>query len=191
MTHIIKRYTNRKMYDSTTSKYVTLEDIARLLKENEELQVIDNETGDDITTITLIQIILEQERGKKEMLPVPILLRELIRKGEGSVMEFVKRSVLLGTGAIAITKEKADGIAAELVKTARITKEQGKELVKSLMESAEEETKELDRKIDAAVQKIVKRKGSPTKEEFKKLNQKIENLSKQIEKLFARKQTLE
>jgi len=185
MEHIIKRYSNRKMYDSSTSKYVTLEDIAHLVRENEEIQVIDNETGDDITTITLSQIILEQERGKKELLPVPVLLREIIRKGEKSVMEFVKRSVLMGVGAIAITKEKAEEIADELVKNAKITKKQGRELVKDLMEKAEKEKKALNSKIEGTIQKVMKRMNTPTKEEFRKLNQKVENLTKQIENLLV------
>jgi polyhydroxyalkanoate synthesis repressor PhaR len=175
------------MYDSATSEYVTLEDIARLIRENEEVQVIDNETEDDITTITLGQIILEQERGKKELLPVPVLLRELIRKGESSIMEFVKRSVLAGMGAIAITKEKAEEIANELVKSSKISREQGKDLVKSLMEKAEEEKEALDGKIESAIQRVVKRMDIPTKEEFRELNQRIENLSKQIEKLIEGK----
>jgi polyhydroxyalkanoate synthesis repressor PhaR len=173
------------MYDSSTSKYVTLEDIAHLIRENEEVQVIDNENGDDISTIILSQIILEQERGKKELLPVPVLLKELIRRSEGNVMEFVKRSVLVGVGAIAITKEKAEEIANELVKNAKISKKQGKELVKDLMEKAEKEKESLNNKIEGTIQKVMKRMNTPTKEEFRKLNQKIENITKQIDKLLV------
>ena len=187
MTHVIKRYSNRKMYDSSTSKYVILEDIARLIRENEEVLVIDNETGDDITTITLGQIILEQERGKRDLLPVPVLLREIIRKGEESVMEFVKRSVLAGMGAVGVTREKAEEIAGELVKSAKISKEQGKELVKSLMEKVEEEREALDRKFEAAIQRVMKKAHIPTKEEFLELNQKIEDLNRQMGTLLERK----
>ena len=100
-------------------------------------------------------------------------------------MEFVKRSVLVGVGAIAITKEKAEEIANELVKNAKISKKQGKELVKDLMEKAEKEKESLNSKIEGTIQKVMKRMNTPTKEEFRKLNQKVENITKQIDKLLV------
>lgn len=66
----IKRYPNRKLYDTSTSKYITLEEIANLLKTNEELRVIDSKTGEDITSITLAQVLAEQEKRRAKDIPI-------------------------------------------------------------------------------------------------------------------------
>ena len=65
----VKRYSNRKLYDTTARKYVTLDDIAKLVKDGEDVKVIDNVTGDDLTNITLSQILHEKERKHKDSLP--------------------------------------------------------------------------------------------------------------------------
>jgi polyhydroxyalkanoate synthesis repressor PhaR len=80
---IIKRYTNRKLYDKQESRYVTLEEIARLVRRGEDLKVVDNETDEDLTAVTLAQIILEEEKRKTHLLSVPFL-RKLIRSGEAT-----------------------------------------------------------------------------------------------------------
>ena len=83
---VIKRYTNRKLYDTDQSRYVTLDDIARLIRENEEVRVIDNETQDDLTAVTFAQIILEEEKRKTNLVSVPFL-RKLIHSGEADVQD--------------------------------------------------------------------------------------------------------
>jgi polyhydroxyalkanoate synthesis repressor PhaR len=84
---VIKRYTNRKLYDKQESRYVTLEEIARLVREGEDVAVIDNETEEDLTAVTFAQIILEEEKRKTNIISVPFL-RKLIRSGEARVQDF-------------------------------------------------------------------------------------------------------
>lgn len=60
--HIIKKYANRKLYDTRTSSYVTLEGIAELVREGHEIKVVDRETGQDLTQVTLSQIVLSEEK---------------------------------------------------------------------------------------------------------------------------------
>ena len=71
--HIIKRYQNRKLYDTNTKKYITLAEISVLIIKGEDIQVLDNESGEDITAITLSQIILEQEKKHSGLLPGSVL----------------------------------------------------------------------------------------------------------------------
>ena len=59
---IIKRYPNRKLYDTEAKRYVTLETITQMIHEGQEVQVVDHETGEDLTNLTLSQIIFEQEK---------------------------------------------------------------------------------------------------------------------------------
>ena len=59
---VIKRYANRKLYDTVESRYVTLEEIAEMVKAGAEVRIVDNRTKDDLTSVTLAQIIFEEER---------------------------------------------------------------------------------------------------------------------------------
>lgn len=75
---IIKKYANRRLYNTASSSYITLEDLARMVRENVEFQVLDAKTGDDITHQILTQIIMDEEAsGGQQMLPVSFL-RQLI-----------------------------------------------------------------------------------------------------------------
>jgi polyhydroxyalkanoate synthesis repressor PhaR len=79
MAVLIKRYANRKLYNTQTSRYITLKGIADLLEDDEEVQVIDNQTGEDITSVTLSQILVDTERSNRA---VPgNLLSELVQRG--------------------------------------------------------------------------------------------------------------
>ncbi len=78
---VIKRYENRKLYDTTSSQYVSLKDIASLVRAGENVRVIDNVTGEDITAQTLTQIILEEGRQGRPLISTE-LLHEVLRKGE-------------------------------------------------------------------------------------------------------------
>ncbi len=75
---IIKRYSNRKLYNTSLKKYITLDNLAALIRTGEEIQVIDNKSGEDLTTLTLTQIILENEKKHQSGLPNTILT-ELIK----------------------------------------------------------------------------------------------------------------
>ena len=75
----IKKYANRRLYDTGTSAYVTLDDLGQMVKSGQDFQVFDAKTGDDITRSVLTQIIFEQEsKGAHSLLPVTFL-RQLIR----------------------------------------------------------------------------------------------------------------
>ncbi|MXO50527.1 polyhydroxyalkanoate synthesis repressor PhaR [Qipengyuania gaetbuli] len=74
----IKKYANRRLYNTDTSSYITLDDLAKMVRENVDFQVLDAKSGDDITHTILTQIIVEEEsHGSQQMLPVSFL-RDLI-----------------------------------------------------------------------------------------------------------------
>ena len=75
---IIKKYANRRLYNTQTSTYITLEDLYQMVKDGQDFEVVDAKTGDDITHATLIQIIFEGESNKEALMPVGFL-RQLIR----------------------------------------------------------------------------------------------------------------
>ena len=112
-TRLIKRYGNRKLYDTRDSRYITLEEIARLVRRGNDVKVIDNENGDDLTTITFAQIILEEEKRRSGLLSLG-LLRELIRHGEDTLAE-IRSRVDKGIEALGTMGEKAGRRVQEIV----------------------------------------------------------------------------
>jgi polyhydroxyalkanoate synthesis repressor PhaR len=70
---VIKRYSNRKLYDTKDSRYVTLLQIAEMVRESEEVQIIDNTTKEDLTEVTLAQIIYEEQKAKSRSVPLQTL----------------------------------------------------------------------------------------------------------------------
>jgi polyhydroxyalkanoate synthesis repressor PhaR len=88
---IIKRYQNRKLYDTDASCYVTLDEIAEMIQQGEEVTVVDNRNQKDITAATLTQIIFEKQ--KRSDMPVPIsTLRHIIQHGDGSFSSFLSKN---------------------------------------------------------------------------------------------------
>jgi polyhydroxyalkanoate synthesis repressor PhaR len=86
---IIKKYANRRLYNTETSSYITLEHLAAMVREGRDFKVVDAKSGDDITRSVLTQIIVEEEsRGTETMLPVNFL-RQLISLYGGSVQSMV------------------------------------------------------------------------------------------------------
>jgi polyhydroxyalkanoate synthesis repressor PhaR len=88
---VIKKYPNRRLYDTVESRYITLEDLAERIKAGLDVLVQDATTGADLTQATLTQIVLESRNGAR-LLPVPLLLR-LIRLGDEALAEFLGRYV--------------------------------------------------------------------------------------------------
>ena len=82
MARHIKRYSNRKLYDTEASEYVSLSDIAELVRSGETVKVVDNATGDDLTAQTLTQIILEEGKDGHHLIPSDLLHQLLRRSGE-------------------------------------------------------------------------------------------------------------
>ena len=89
---IIKRYQNRKLYDTHESSYVTLDEIAKMIRNGEDLKVIDNKTKNDITAATLTQLLYESEK-KLKLQPSVDLLKEIIRTGDGSFSGYIQARI--------------------------------------------------------------------------------------------------
>jgi polyhydroxyalkanoate synthesis repressor PhaR len=89
----IKRYANRKLYDTEQSKYVTLGDIADFVRLGEEVRVVDNTTKEDLTEVTLAQILFEAEKNNKSVLPLATL-RSLIQSGGEFFEKTITRPVV-------------------------------------------------------------------------------------------------
>jgi polyhydroxyalkanoate synthesis repressor PhaR len=88
---VIKRYANRKLYDTQHSRYVTLDQIAEMIRGGDDVKIIDNKTKEDLTSVTLAQIIFEEEKRQKSFLPLQAM-RNIIQTGGESITQLVNQA---------------------------------------------------------------------------------------------------
>src|ERR1700744_6366139 len=106
-TKVIKRYQNRKLYDTHQSCYVTLDEIAEMIMRGEDVTVIDNRSKKDITSLTLTQIIFEKQKRSKTIIPVETL-RDIIQVGGGTFSGFLAKATAATGGIPALKKAKEE-----------------------------------------------------------------------------------
>lgn len=91
MAILIKRYANRKLYNTESSRYITLRGVGELLDRGEEVRVVDNETGEDITQVALSQILVDNKRARE--VPSDTLLTQILSRGGDAVYSAIRKSV--------------------------------------------------------------------------------------------------
>jgi polyhydroxyalkanoate synthesis repressor PhaR len=114
-TRVIKRYANRKLYDTQRSRYVTLDQIAEMIRGGEDVKIVDNNSKEDLTTVTLAQIIFEEEKKQKSFLPLNAM-RNIIQSGGERIEELVSQAQRRVSGVFSRkhTPDKATNGEAEL-----------------------------------------------------------------------------
>lgn len=101
---IVKKYSNRRLYDTEDSRYITLDELAQKIRRGSDARVVDAKTGDDLTQATLTQIILESDAAR--LLPVSLLI-QLVRMQDDALAEFFGRYV---SGALELYHQSRAGI---------------------------------------------------------------------------------
>ncbi len=181
----IKRYANRKLYDTEAKQYITLDGIASLVRQGDDVQVIDNETGEDLTAVTLSQIILERERRGQAGLPKSILTH-LIRTG-GGTLDFVRRSFYAYVGSLRLIEEQVVARIDTLVERGEIAEEEGRRLREELVEKASalagDEGEEAGR-LEHGWENVLRRVGIPTKADVERLATQLEHLTERVDALL-------
>ena len=136
---IIKRYQNRKLYDTHQSCYVTLDEIADMIMKGEDVTVVDNRTKKDITSSTLTQIIFEKQKRSKTIVPVNTL-RDIIQVGGGTFSGFLAKTVESGSNVLSKAKadlEKAYSATENLRGAFQITQRAAEDLKRAIDERAQ------------------------------------------------------
>ena len=104
---IIKRYGNRRLYNTETRSYINYQELAKIVRDGADVQVVDSTTKEDVTKAVLIQVILEEEKNSKTVLPTEFLF-QLLRTREDSVQDFFKNHLSASFNAYLKTKEEFD-----------------------------------------------------------------------------------
>jgi polyhydroxyalkanoate synthesis repressor PhaR len=181
-THKIKKYVNRKLYDQTDKRYVSLEQIAELIKAGENVIIEDNKTGEDITSSVVSKVLAREKEGAETGVPAGILF-QLLRKGRGTVSGYVRRYAGLWQSALTMAEDEIDKLVKLLVKEKEITESEGSRLKKEMLGYAENYKSWIGDKIDQRINEVMGMMNLATRDQVITLTEKIESLTETVERL--------
>ncbi|HNS51374.1 MAG TPA: polyhydroxyalkanoate synthesis regulator DNA-binding domain-containing protein [Anaerolineae bacterium] len=177
---MIKRYPNRKLYDTQAKQYITLEGIAALIREGGEVQVVDHATGEDVTSATLTQVILGSERKRSGFLPLT-LLAGWIRAG-GDTLNGLHHSLAPSLELAHQVDEEIERRVQVLVKGGEMAATEAARLRALLLSLG---TRALLPSLpdDEKIEQSLVAYGIPTREELGRLSDKLDRLEEMLEGL--------
>jgi polyhydroxyalkanoate synthesis repressor PhaR len=179
---IIKRYTNRKLYDTVESRYVTLDEIAQMVKAGAEVRIVDNRTKEDLTSVTLAQIIFEEEKKTSKM--SLRTLKDLIRHGGVKAAQLVGDTQAELRERVEAVRQAAEQRVQTLIKTGQQTSDKAKELVAASQEAVSQFQRRVDERVRTALDGMVAI--SDLRREITQLSDRIADLEKKLERLNER-----
>lgn len=184
---VIKRYPNRKLYDTEAKQYVTLDQIAELIRAGEDVQVVDNATGEDLTALTLSQIIFEQEKKQSGFLPRS-LLSGLIQSG-GSRLSALQRTVAVSLGFSNQVDDEIRRRVDLLVAEEMLTHEEGEEILEKLLSAGARDAGEAQRTLATTIpsekrlEKLLSDLQIPTRSDLQDLLEQLDQLNARIDEI--------
>ncbi len=179
---IIKRYTNRKLYDTVESRYVTLDEIAEMVKAGVEVRIIDNSTKEDLTSVTLAQIIFEEEKKTSKM--NLRTLKDLIRYGGERAAQLVEDTQAELRGRVEAVRQAAEQRVQTLLKTGQQTSERAKEMVATSQEAVAQFQRRVDERVRTALENMTA--FSDLRRDVASLSDRIAEIEKKLDQLEKR-----
>jgi len=178
---IIKRYTNRKLYDTVESRYVTLDEIAEMVKAGTEVRILDNRTKEDLTSVTLAQIIFEEEKKTSKM--SLRTLKELIRHGGERAAQIVEDTQAELRGRVEAVRQAAEQRVQTLLKTGQQTSDRAKEMVAASQEAVSQFQRRVDERVRTAIEGMssmpdLRRELSALSDRIGEIERKLEQIEK-------------
>jgi polyhydroxyalkanoate synthesis repressor PhaR len=158
---VIKKYQNRKLYDTQDSCYVTLDGIAKMIRDNEDILVIDNNTKADVTALILTQVLYEQEKTNQSVLPVSIL-KNIVKSGSNNLFEFIQKYILGAIEAQLKTQEDIKGYLDRMVQKGDLTKAEADTLLLQLKTASDNARSTLDQRIEDRLERILGKRATTT-----------------------------
>jgi polyhydroxyalkanoate synthesis repressor PhaR len=187
---VIKRYPNRKLYNTESKQYITLEEISNLIREGEEVRVVDHASGEDLTAVTLTQIIFELEKKQSGFLPRSILAG-LIQAG-GERIGALQRTLATTLGLSHLVDEEIRHRLQTLAEEGQLSEMEAKNLQQKLVSTRFHSIEEihLPRFIDSLpyqdLDHVLEDLEIPTRNDLEKLILQLDNLTAKIEQIEKR-----
>jgi polyhydroxyalkanoate synthesis repressor PhaR len=178
---LIKRYPNRKLYNTAAKQYVTLAGVAELVLQGHEIEVVDNSTGEDLTAFTLTQIILEQERNRDGLLTHSFLVDLIRSRGERIIA--LKNEL---SSAVHFWRRFDEELALRLqnlVRSGEISEQEASNITEKLLSppAAKNSDGRLSQDIFLAdIETFLTQNLIPTRDDLQKLNNQLDDLSQKL-----------
>jgi polyhydroxyalkanoate synthesis repressor PhaR len=183
---VIKRYPNRKLYDTEAKQYITLDGIADLIRSGIEVQVIDNASGEDLTAVTLSQIIFEQEKRQGGFLSMSILTN-LIQAG-GDRLSSLQRSLPSPKNIIQLVDEEISQRVNALVAQGELLEAEAQVWLEKLVSSTGHPVNINPANEDQIIEKVIRKYNLPNKGEVDELASQLEIISEKLDGLGKSKE---
>ncbi len=183
MAILIKRYANRKLYNTESSRYITLKGIAELIDEGREVRVIDNETGDDITKVALSQILVDSERSNSD-LPGG-LLAQMFERGGDALYGALRRGVDDAAGNLGDLQDRVRRLVRNREAESGEGESGGRELG-GISDWIAFGAPDLDHIVQNAVERVFKLLDLPRRSDLDALSQSLERVATAVEALERR-----
>ena len=177
---VIKRYPNRKLYDTSAKQYVSLEALADMIRRGEPVQVVDHATGEDHTTLILTQIIVEQEKRGAGFLPLEVLTG-LVQAG-GNTVATLRRRLSAPLDLLRQVDEEIQVRIEQLVGLGELAEDEGLRLGQKLLALGGGAWSECARP-EEAVERVLRARGVPTRGEIVRLSQLVDELGAEVDRL--------
>lgn len=179
---VIKRYPNRKLYDSDAKKYITLDGVSDLIREGKEVQIIDHHSGEDLTAVTLTQIILEQEKKQSGFLPRAVLTG-LVKAG-GDTMSSLRQTLSSSLDLLRHVDEEIEKRIWSLVRQGEMGEEDGRTLLSKLLSpNSATPPPPATPPNETELENFLSKKGIPTQKDLQKITEQLDALSAAIENI--------
>lgn len=177
---LIKRYPNRKLYDTNAKRYITLEKIAEMIRNGQEVRVVDYASGEDLTALTLTQIIFEQEKRQNGWLSRSLLLK-IIREG-GERLSSFQRNIHAPKVFLEYVDEEISRRIEQLIAQGELVEAEGQILLKKLTNQIGKFMSE-EPFTYISLEQILLKQNLPTREEIVQLSQQLDILATKLDEL--------
>ena len=181
---VIKRYPNRKLYNTEAKQYITLDQIANLIREGNHITVVDHATGEDLTALTLSQVILEQERKRSGFLPQSVLTG-LIEAG-GTTLATLRHALAHPLDLARHVDEEIEKRVQALIGRGELAAEEGRRLRQKLISLPSQSPRGAWPDHEELARALAQQ-GVPTREDLRGLLEQLEALSTQLDEIAEHK----
>ncbi len=180
--HKIKKYVNRKMYDATDKKYISMAQLAALIKSGEEVSITDKKTGEDLTA-AIVSRLIGREKKEKGTVVSPRIMMQLLRKGGDTLTDYAKKYTSLWQNALTMAEDEIDKVVGALVKNKELSRSEGSRLKNEITGYTDSLKSWIGERVDRSINEALNAMNLASRDQVEALSVKIDKLAKEVARM--------